>query len=53
MRTKLCDLTYEQHIHIFENSEFKGSYVKDLLYMNTVLLFARTWIHLEGIKLLK
>ena len=53
MRTNLSNSTCEQHIHIFENSEFEGSYVKDLVYMNIVLLFVRTWIHLEGIKLLK
>ena len=53
MRTNSHALTCEQHVHIFENSELEGSYVKDLLYMNTVLLFVRTWIHLEGIKLLK
>ena len=53
MKTNLCDSTCEQHIHIFENSQLEGCYVKDLLYMNTVLLFVVTWIHLEGIKLLK
>lgn len=53
MRTNSHALTCEQHIHIFENSELEGSYVKDLLHMNTVLLFVRIWIHLEGIKLLK